>query len=329
MLKCNKINNLLTLLKGMSDQEIDTALKTMLITRDEEKSSVYTLESFHSEYEAWAESECSKKYHLSINVAFKHCKEFYGSDKILSEISVCDVENLKAYLIKKAPKGYRVYLRTLKAAFNKALDWDYLKSNPFLKVKINKHQKEMPFFIGPAELDLILQKTQDKTHQDIFLFAFYTGCRLGEVVNLRWQNVDLENKRMLTIGDEHFLTKTRMQRKIPIHTKISQMLKARYSERLIPPLPTDFVFCKNNGFPFTGEYISKVFKKICRSLKIDEHVHFHTLRHSFASNLVQRGVPIYTLKDLLGHTSVKTTEIYAHNDDETLYKAISAFDNAA
>ncbi len=311
----------------MSVQERDTLLKSL---NDElnSKSSLCELRYFYSEYLSWAENECSAKYCRSISDAFKHCMDFFGGEKPMMEISVRDVENLKVYLKAKAPKGYPVYLRNLKAAFNKALIWDYLKENPFLKVKIDRLQKEKPIFILQSVLNQILQIAENETIRNIINFAFYTGCRLSEIINLRWQNVNLE-KKMLTIGDEKFQTKTRQSRDIPICKQIYPMLDSMYSARLISPLPTAFVFTKGNGFRYNSDYVSKSFKKLCRELKLDERIHFHTLRHSFTSHLIIGNVNIYTISKLLGHSSVKTTEIYAHLSDEALFEAMNAFDIAA
>ena len=87
-----------------------------------------------------------------------------------------------------------------------------------------------------------------------------------------------------------------------------------------------FVFCKENGFKYSKDYVSKKFKEACRKANIDKAIHFHSLRHSFASYLVQQGVSLPTIKDLLGHTSITTTEIYSHLDDSSLQEAIKKFD---
>ena len=84
-----------------------------------------------------------------------------------------------------------------------------------------------------------------------------------------------------------------------------------------------YVFHKKRGVVFSENYISKKFKQGCRLAGVSEKIHFHSLRHSFASNLVQRGVPIYTLQKLLGHSSVTTTEIYSHLSLDGLRDAVN------
>ena len=76
-------------------------------------------------------------------------------------------------------------------------------------------------------------------------------------------------------------------------------------------------------FPFTTNYVSKKFKQAVRLAGADDKIHFHSLRHSFASDLVNKGVPLYHIKELLGHSSIAVTEIYSHPDLESLHEAVN------
>ena len=69
---------------------------------------------------------------------------------------------------------------------------------------------------------------------------------------------------------------------------------------------------------FNNDYVTKKFKKAVREAELNDKIHFHTLRHSFASRLVQRGASIYVAKELLGHSDVKTTQIYSHLEQSNL-----------
>ena len=89
---------------------------------------------------------------------------------------------------------------------------------------------------------------------------------------------------------------------------------------------SSYVFCKGNGEKYTGDYFYRSFKRACIAAGMDKSIHFHTLRHSFASNLAQQGVSLYVIKELLGHSSVSTTEIYSHLNIESLKEAISVLD---
>jgi site-specific recombinase XerD len=233
-------------------------------------------------------------------------------------------------------EGYRVYYRTLKAAFNKAVDWGYLNENYFIKVKLPKRQKLAPVFITSDQLSMICDQIDNEVIKDTVIFAFHTGMRRDEIVNLRWKNVDLHNN-LITVGDETFTTKGRKQRFIPISDDALEVLGRRKTQNVkrtpscILPLVKgekffEFVFCKHDGTKYTGTNISRVFRIACRDAGFNNAIHFHSLRHSFASNLVQKGVPLYTIKELLGHSSISTTEIYSHLNMESLREAIKKLD---
>ncbi len=80
---------------------------------------------------------------------------------------------------------------------------------------------------------------------------------------------------------------------------------------------------RKNGMKFNPTYASRSFKKCVRAFELDDKIHFHTLRHSFASNLAQRGVNLYVIQKLLGHSKITTTQIYSHLRTEDLVKAIN------
>jgi len=88
----------------------------------------------------------------------------------------------------------------------------------------------------------------------------------------------------------------------------------------------NYIFYRVIGVKLNEDYISKQFKKAVRSAGLSEDIHFHTLRHSFASNLIQKGASIYVVKELLGHESISTTQIYSHLQSENLSQAVSLLD---
>ncbi len=337
------------ILKSFSVDEI-AKLKILLpLFNEPQQKEVITLRVLIDEYSNFIKQNRSKSYHVSVMSAFKHLVEFFGTQKSIREIELKETENFCSYLQQKVHKGFYVYYRTLKAAFNKALEWGYVKENYFLKIKLPKKQKLTPVFINCAQLSVISSHIKNPTVKEFIIFAFYTGMRLDEIINLRWKNIDFDS-RVITVGDENFTTKGRMQRFIPIcEEAMEALLRMKNSEcrvknenqkdiEKIRPInlmrdastslgiTNGFVFCKANGEKYTGDHISQSFKRACKTAGLDNSIHFHSLRHSFASNLVQKGVPLYTIKELLGHSSISTTEIYSHLNMETLREAVRKLD---
>ena len=303
------------------------ALLGQLVDHKQTKSSQnYSLEVFSKEYLDFLGGHSAVKYVKSVKVTLDKAISYFGGDKLITSMTRAEADKFIASLKVSAPKGYPVYYRNLKAAFNVALHWKYIDDNPFAMVKLPKKQKVLPAYITPEQLDLILEKTEDKTLCDIFHFAFYTGCRRSEILNVKWENIDFQ-KRTITIGDDSFQTKTKKQRFIPMCEELYSRLWDRSGKGAkITSKPNEIVFAKPNGFSFHEDTPTKAFKKSCRAANIDEKIHFHSLRHSFASYLVQNGSDIYSVQKLLGHSSITTTEIYAQLNIDSLQESIKAFD---
>jgi len=287
----------------------------------------HSLQKFAKEYIDHIKSYGELKYIISVELTLRHLLDCLGKGKNISKIDRSDVNAVIAKLKATAPKGYRVYFRNLKAAFNVALQWKYINSNPFEKVKLPKKQKVLPAYIFPDQLELIIDNMDNVDLKEIVYFAFYTGCRRNEILNLRWKDIDLKKKN-ITIGNHEYTTKTKSQRIVPIPDNLLTMLEKRLASRTQNNKKDDsFVFSKPNGFPFHEDVPSKAFKSACRKAGIDERIHFHSLRHSFASYHVSNGTELYVVRDLLGHSSVTTTEIYSHLDTKSIQNSTKVFEN--
>jgi site-specific recombinase XerD len=346
------------LLGNISSSDLEKLRMLLSIIPQVEPKEIVTLRVFRDEYLNLIKNNRSVSYYKSENIAFNHLIDFFssrdfrpGTQHSITDITLKDIEDFLTHLQRKVNKGYIVYYRNLKAAFSKAKEWGYVKENYFTKIKLPKRQKIAPAFVNSDQLSAISNQIKNEVVKDVVAFAFYTGMRLDEIVNLRWKNVDLQNC-VITVGDENFTTKGRNQRFIPISEEaLEALLRMMSEERRVqnfnPLCPSGislpiqdrdrllkkwgeflngYVFCKRDGSKFTGDYFSKKFKKACIAAEADKSIHFHSLRHSFASNLAQKGVPLYTIKELLGHSSISTTEIYSHLNMDSLREAINKLD---
>jgi integrase/recombinase XerD len=224
-----------------------------------------------------------------------------------------------------APWSALMYYRTLKAAFSKAAVWGYISENPLKKIKPPKQKKSLPVFLSKSDFELIISHTPTKILQDIFTTAFYSGMRLGEILNLVWECIDF-NRKIITIKNINgFITKNKKERVIPMNSSLLKLFLDRYETSKILK-QNNYIFNKVIGVKLNEDYVSKSFKRAVRSAGLNEDIHFHTLRHSFASNLIQKGASIYVVKELLGHESISTTQIYSHLQSENLSQAVSLLD---
>ena len=200
--------------------------------------------------------------------------------------------------------------------FNLAIDWElYLGSNPVRKVKFFQ-EINLGFRILSEEEERKLLANATPYIQDMIVFDLNTGLRIGEILSLHWENVDLEN-RLLSI----FAHKTHKTRTVPINSEACRVLEAWAMGR-----KNEFVFYNHEtGKPFVD--LDTSLALACRKAGI-EGVTWHKLRHTFASRLINRGVDIVTVQQLLGHSTVVTTMRYTHTNLDSKQNAVAKLEGS-
>jgi integrase len=284
------------------------------------KTSI-SLSKFFEEYKTYINNTYSVKYLKKAVIPSFVSLQKHLPDIPLENISSRNIDQYISSVFSNSKYAASMYYRTLKAAFNKAVVWNYIEVNPFSKIKTPKTPSSLPVYISEAELIQILDKVENQLYKDIFTTAYYTGMRLNELLNMKWDWIDF-NQNFITIKNSNqFITKNKRERVIPIHPRIDQILNSRFP--FSKEKENHFVFYRVSGVKLNGEFISKQFKKGAKAAKLNPKIHFHTLRHSFASALVQRKVDIYTVQKLLGHNKIQTTQIYSHLQKENLSQAVN------
>lgn len=285
-----------------------------------EKKVSIKLSSFIEEYKTYVRNTYSEKYlKKAVRPSFMALQKNIP-DMPLNQISTRIIDQFISSASASSKHSASLYHRTLKAAFNKAVVWNYLEANPFDKIKAPKVPKSFPVFISESELIIILNNTQMQLMKDIFTTAFYTGMRLGELVNMKWNWIDFTQNIITVKNSSEFNSKNKRERIIPIHQKVQTILKNHYQ---LGKFEDALVFYRYEGIKLNEDFVSKHFKKAVRAAKLNDKIHFHTLRHSFASALVQRGISLYAVKELLGHGNIKTTQIYSHLQNANLREAVN------
>ncbi len=279
-----------------------------------------TLKVFRDEYELVIKQSKSPNYLASVKISLKFLIAEVGD----IPLRCLDKRTLEKFLSKTFERSKQVatlFYRTIKAALTKAHEWEYITENPLRKFKMPKIANPFPVFISHAELMQILGKVTREELKNIYLLAYYTGMRRAEITNLRWENIDLEKGFIAVSNGNGFTTKSKKDRIVPICAPLLEILKKLHENKTNEV----YVFTTKEGEKFYDDLVGKQFKKAVRAAEMNEKIHFHTLRHSFASALVQNGVSIYVVKELLGHEDIRTTEIYSHLQNESLVKAITIF----
>jgi len=285
-----------------------------------EKKVTIKLSIFIEEYKTYIRNTYSEKYlKKAVKPSFAALQKNIP-DMSLEMISARIIDQFISSASASSKHSASLYYRTLKAAFNKALVWNYIDINPFDKIKTPKVPKSFPVFISESELIEIINKTDMQLMKDIFTTAFYTGMRLGELVNMKWDWIDFTQNIITVKNSSEFNSKNKRERIIPIHQKVKTILQNRFQ---LGKLPNSLVFYRFESIKLNEDFVSKQFKKAVRAAALNDKIHFHSLRHSFASALVQRGISLYAVKELLGHGNIKTTQIYSHLQKDNLLDAVN------
>jgi len=250
-------------------------------------------------------------------------------NKPLKLISTSDIELFKSVRAKEVNHTtINIELSTLKAIFNIAVRFEWIVSNPCTRIsKLRIPQKEKLSY-DDVQLKLIIENAKTNLMKRIIRFALLTGCRLNEILNVQWSDVDFASQSLTIRNKENFRTKTGKQRVIPLSNGLNELLREMnfrndYGNIHQINEASHYIFSLRYGARMRIDYVSKEFKKILRKLRFPEKFHFHCLRHTFITNLIKAGVNINYVKEIAGHSDIQTTMNYVHIVTDDLREAVN------
>ena len=254
---------------------------------------------------------------LRDETSFKHLSKFFGG-LTLAEITPARISEYKS--LRKAEKAKPATLARELEVFRHSLnlaarEWEWLERNPFEKVKIEKPQNKKERWISREEERRLLDAALPWL-REIVLFAFNTGMRQDEILSLRWPQVDLSRRAMTLLE-----TKNKEKRTIPINQTVLELLKAKSKVRSI----SGYVFTSQAGKKIHARNLLRAYFSARKKAGLED-VRFHDLRHTFATRLVQAGINLYVVKELLGHKTLAMTMRYAHHCPESLRHGVEILD---
>ena len=215
---------------------------------------------------------------------------------------------------------------SLKSFYKFLLKTKQIDTSPLLKHKALKAPKKIQIPFSEKELDMVLNQimykegfegVRDKLIVDLF---YTTGIRRTELINLKIQNVDLSNKTIKVIG------KRNKERIIPILTIIEEQINKYLSERssIQEVKESEYFFLLSNGVKLNDSFVYRLinyyFSNVSEKVKKSPHI----LRHTFATHLLNNGADINSVKELLGHSSLASTQVYTHNSLAELQKVYNS-----
>ncbi len=230
---------------------------------------------------------CIKEYLEFIKPNFKYLNE----------------SKVKSFLINKqdnkySPQTINLYLNSIKFFYR-----EVLKQSKKINLKFAKRNQKLPIVLSRNEITHLINSTQNLKHKLILSLSYGAGLRVSEIVNLKVWDINLEE---LTI---HIKNAKGKKDRISI---IPKKLKKEIGNVMIYKSPCDYLFESERSGKLSERSIQKIFENALNKSNIKKQATFHSLRHSFATHLLENGVDIRYVQELLGHSNIRTTQIYTH-----------------
>ena len=281
-----------------------------VIPKEEKNVPLYKLKQIYLSY-----SETNNRNFKNNLYYIKIIMDYFGENTPAHKIQPHNIESFKEWLrVERSLKNSSInrYLEIMSKVFNLGVDNELVSNNPVAKVKKLLEDNHKIRFLT-AEEEIRLFKYLPEFLKPIVITALQTGMRRGEILTLKWSNIDFEFGFI-----ELLQTKSGKARKIPISDKLRKVLESldRVSE---------YVFINpDTGLPYVD--IKKSFNKAVAAASI-KNFRFHDLRHTVATRLVEKGIDLLVVMDILGHAKIETTMRYAHPTPKRKSDAISVLNS--
>lgn len=251
--------------------------------------------------------------------------EFNNQNAEQFEYTKITTKDIQAWIIALMNKKINPRSIARKISCLKAF-WRYIRThknntaNPTLKIVLPKTKKEIPTFFRTEEINNAINTSQSPENFEtlqknlILKMLFLTGIRRSEITNLKEDNIDGNNLSIKIKG------KRNKERNIPISKEFHDeiLLFIKHKNETIERTH-NYLYTLKNGKPIYSEYIYKVVTEKMKLVTSNTRKSPHTFRHTFATTLLNNGADINAVKELLGHKSLATTQIYTHTSFDELY----------
>ncbi len=227
-------------------------------------------------------------------------KDFFKFKK--EDLNKINEENIKLFLLAKQDKGYaaqtiNLYLNAIKFFYR-----EVLKINYRIDIKFAKRSKKLPIVLSRAEIDKIIEVTTNLKHKLLLALSYSSGLRVSEVISLKIGDLNLDE---LTIHIKE--AKGKKDRLTLLSKKLVNDLRILVNGKN----PKDLLFISERGTKLAERTAQKIFENSFQKANICRPATFHSLRHSFATHLLENVTDIRYIQELLGHRKLETTQVYA------------------
>lgn len=316
--------------RGAEQYERDVRQALLSGSFGKEEQQVPTLAEFEERFLTYAENNNKPSQVHSKKLTLKnHLIPWFGKFR-LDEVGLAEVERYKASKLKPkdegtplSPKTVNNHLAMLRKALNLANEMGVIKHVP--RFKMLRTQKGIIEFLEFEEVPRFVEAAPSDW-RPMLAIAIKTGLRLGELLALKWEDIDLKAGRLFVrrnlwqnIEDT---PKGGQAREVPLSPEAVRVLREHFHMRC------DYVF-DIEGQRRSHSMCKDIVARVSRRAGLAKRLTWHDLRHTFASHLVMRGVPLVAVKEYLGHADIQTTMIYAHLSPTARREYIKVLDEPA
>jgi site-specific recombinase XerD len=250
------------------------------------------------------EKELSRrKYSLKTIKSYSYCLNKFLSftSKDFKKITKQDIKDYLDNLVDRKSSGSTINLNlnALKFLFEEALN-----KKLTIKIKYSKTPKSLPIFLNKEEIIKLINSIENNKHRLMIKLLYSAGLRVGELINLKAEDIDFDNnygwvRHGKGNKDRLFILASSLKNELLCYIKESNLEQE------------SFIFTSYNG-RMSARSVQEIIKKATRKAKLNKKIHPHTLRHSYATHLIENGYDLTSVQSLLGHNSLETTMIYLH-----------------
>lgn len=261
---------------------------------------------------------------------FKRLKSYMDEHQI--DVVRATFDDLQAFVFDtfkqiQSAKTQARLLSSIHSFYRFLLYHHYIEQDPSELLEMPRVEKHLPEVLSLDEIDAMIahidmSKAEGHRNRAIIEMLYGSGLRVSELVDLRLSNIYRQEGYMRILG------KGSKQRLVPISAEADKQLGYWLEDRSrldIKPEAVDIAFLNHYGRQLTRAMIFTIVKQLAKEAGIQKTISPHTLRHSFATHLLQNGADLRIIQQLLGHESIVTTEIYTHVDIQDLREAVLKF----
>lgn len=260
---------------------------------------------------------------LGKSLATLYGKEYGKESFSIAEITTEDLRTSVSFLVKQNYSTAKVnrFISAFKSLFAYCKRFQYISINPSFEVKTLKNPQKLPRFMTKEEVNELCNLPEEKAllwpsrDEALFKVLYSTGCRVSEIQGLKLKDISSDFESALVFG------KGRKQRYVFFSEDAKEALKLyiqERKERVKVPNDKGFLFVNQQGNPLTDGGIRYIISRYTSVEGTNKHMNPHAFRHTFATTMLNNGADIRVVQELLGHSSISTTQRYTHITAEKL-----------